>query len=425
MIQRDLDVVGKRVVRKDSVPKVLGSAVYTGDLEMPGMLYGKTFRATIAHGYIKKLDISEAEKVPGVHAILTAKDIPGKNRYGLSIQDTPVLVDDKVRSEGDPIAFIAAESMEICEEACDKIIIEYEELPAVFTIDEALAPGAPLVHENVAGNLLQHTKLRKGNIEEGWAKCEYVTENTYTTQRVDHAYLEPEAALAYVDMNGMLNIKNSTQYVFRDRKQIAPVVNMPINMIHVQQQVMGGGFGGKDDANAEFGASLLAMKTGRPVLMCWSRTESMIFSTKRHPFKITIKTGCDKDGMLQACEADIYSDKGAYCSIGHFITKKVGLHVMGPYYFPNLRTDTYAVYTNNTQCGPYRGFGILQSAFCHEQQMDILAEMMGMDKWEFRMKNALEHGKSTATGQVFEQGIGFKDTLIAAKKWMDETDLYK
>lgn len=425
MIERNLDVVGKRVIRKDAVPKVDGSAIYSGDLKMPGMLYGKTLRSHVPHARLISIDTSEAEKIPGVHAILTYRDVPGKNRYGLSIQDQPVLVDDKIRQQGDPIAFVAADSVEICQDAMDKIRVEIEELPGVFDIDEALKENAPLVHEGVAGNILQHTTTRKGNVEEGFANCEYIVEYTYTTQRVDHAYLEPEAALAYVDMNGVLNIKNSTQYVFRDRKQLAPVVNMPINMIHVQQQIMGGGFGGKDDANAEFCAALLAIKTGRPVLAVWSRKESLMFSTKRHPFKIHVKTGCDKNGMLQVVDADIYSDKGAYCSIGHFITKKVGLHLTGPYYVPHVRCDTYAVYTNNTQCGPYRGFGILQAAFVHESQMDQLAEKLGMDKWEFRMKNALRHGLSTATGQVFEQGIGFTDTLIAAKKYMDEHDLYE
>ena len=425
MIAKNLDVVGKREIRKDSATKVDGSAIYTADLKMPGMLYGKTLRAMVPHARLISIDTSEAEKMPGVHAVLTYKDVPGIDRYGLSIPDQPVLVDDKVRQMGDPLAFIAADSVDICEEAMEKIKVELEELPGVFSIDEAIAPGAPLVHEENPGNLLQHTTTRKGNIEEGYKKCKYVVERTYTTQRVDHAYLEPEAALAYVDVNGILNIKNSTQYVFRDRKQLAPVVKMPINMIRVQQQVMGGGFGGKDDANAEFCAALLALKTGRPVKAVWSRKESLLFSTKRHPFKIHVKTGCDENGMLQVVDGDIYSDKGAYCSIGHFITKKVGLHLTGPYYVPNVRCDTYAIYTNNTQCGPYRGFGILQAAFVHEQQMELLAEQLGEDPWEFRMKNAIRHGLSTATGQVFEQGIGFVDTLIAAKEYMEQHDLYE
>ena len=425
MIQRDLDIVGKPVVRKDAPTKVTGAAIYTADLKMPGMLYGRTLRAKVPHAKLISIDTSEAEKMPGIHAVLTYKDVPGKNRYGLSIADTPVLVDDKVRQVGDPLAFIAGESIEACEEAMEKIKVELEELPGVFSIDEAIAEGAPVVHAEAPGNILQHTTTRKGNIEEGYAKSKYIVEHTYTTQRVDHAYLEPEAALAYIDNYGVLNVKNSTQYVFRDRKQIAPVVNMPINMLHIQQQVMGGGFGGKDDAGAEFGACLLAMKTGRPVKMVWTRKESLTFTTKRHPFKIVAKSGCDENGMMTFVEGDIYSDKGAYCSIGHFITKKVGLHLTGPYYVPVVRCDTYAVYTNNTQCGPYRGFGILQAHFVAEQQMEMLAEKVGMDSWEFRMKNALRHGLSTATGQVFTQGVGYVDTLLAAKKYMDEHDLYE
>jgi len=424
MDMENMNVVGKREVRKDSVPKVIGTAIYAGDIKMPGMLYGKALRSEYAHAKILSIDTSAAEAVPGVHAVITAKDVPGINRFGLAILDQEVLASDKVRMMGDQVALVAAESLEICEEAIEKIKVEYEELPGVFTIEEAMAPGAPLVHEDVPGNILQHTKVRKGNVEEGFKNCKYIVERDYMTQRVEHAYIEPEAAVAYVDLGGVLNVLNATQYPFRDRKQIAPVVNMPVNMVRVQQQITGGGFGGKDDLNAEIPASLLAIKTGRPVKVVWSRKESMISSTKRHPFKIHIKTGCDENGKLQAVEGTEISDKGAYCSIGHFITKKSGLHLAGPYYVPHVWVDTYCVYTNNTLCGPYRGFGILQAAFAHESQMDILAEEIGMDPWEFRKLNCLKPGLSNATGQIFTQGIAFEETLDAARKYMDEQDLY-
>lgn len=419
----DHRVVGKPLVRKDSVPKVLGRAVYAADIKMPGMLYGKALRSRFPHAKIISIDTSAAEAMPGVHAVMTARDLPGLNRFGLSILDQEVLAGEKVRMMGDSLAFVAAESEDLCEDAVRAIRVEYQELPAVFTVEDALKEGAPLVHEDVPGNLLQHTKVRKGDVAAAWARCAYIAEHDYATQRVDHAYIEPEAAVAYLDTSGVMNVLNSTQYPFRDRRQLAPILNMPVNMVRVQQQVTGGGFGGKDDLNAEIPAALLALRTGRPVKVVWSRKESMVSSTKRHPMFIHVKTGCDRDGKLLAMEGVVKSDKGAYCSIGHFITKKVGLHLSGPYFIPNISVDTYAVYTNNTLCGPYRGFGILQASFAHESQMDDLAEQAGLSPLEIRMRNCLKAGLSTATGQVFHQGVGFEDTLLCAKQYMEEQDL--
>ena len=421
----DHRVVGKRVVRKDSAIKVTGEAIYAADIKMPGMLYGKTLRSEYPHAKIISIDTSAARAIPGVHAVMTAKDLPGINRYGLSILDQVVLADEKVRMMGDPVAYVAAETEDIAEDAVRAIKVTYEPLPAVFTVEDAMKEGAPLVHEDVPGNILQHTMVRKGDVGPAWAQCAYIAENDYSTQRVEHAYIEPEAAVAYLDTMGVMNVLNSTQYPFRDRKQLAPILNMPVNMVRVSQQVTGGGFGGKDDLNAEIPAALLALKTGRPVKVVWSRKESMISSTKRHPMFVHVKTGCDKDGKLLAMEGTIKSDKGAYCSIGHFITKKMGLHLSGPYYIPNIKVDTYAVYTNNTLCGPYRGFGILQASFVHESQMDTLAEMVGISPMEIRMRNCLKVGLSTATGQVFQHGVGFEDTLLCAQQYMQQQDLYQ
>ena len=415
--------VGVSHIRKDAAAKALGTAIYTGDVFMPGMLYGTALRSKFPHAKIIKVDTEAAKRIPGVHAVISARDIPGRNAFGLANLDQQVLASDKVRMMGDPIAFVAAETQDIAEEAASAIRVDYEELEGVFTIEDALKEGAPLVHENVVGNLLQHTKVRKGNIEEGFANSAYIAEDTYYTQRAEHAYLEPETSLAFLDETGVMNVLTSTQYPFRDRRQIAPVLNMPFNMVRVKQMVTGGGFGGKDDITTEIQAALLALKTGRPVRVTWSRKESMITSTKRHPMKIHIKTGCDGNGMLKAVWGEIYSDKGPYTSIGHFITKKAGLHLTGPYFVPNVFVDTYAVYTNNTICGAFRGFGILQASFAHESQMDILAGKAGISPWEIRFRNALKHGLSTATGQVFEEGVGFEDTLLAAKRYMDENPL--
>ncbi|NLC37823.1 MAG: molybdopterin-dependent oxidoreductase [Clostridia bacterium] len=413
--------VGKPVIRKDATAKVLGEAVYTGDIKLPGLLHGKALRSSYPHALIKNINTEKAKAVSGVHAVLTAKDIPGINAFGLAIADQPVLADKKVRMMGDAVALVAAETDEIALEALDKIKVDYEPLPAYFTVDDALREDAIPIHEK--GNLLQHTRVRKGNVEEGFAQSDVIIENTYQTQRVDHAYIEPETSIAFLDQEGILTVWTSTQYPFRDRRQIAPVVDLPMNRVRVIQMVTGGAFGGKDDITTEIQASLLAVKTGRPVKVTWSRRESMVCSTKRHPMRIWIKTGATKEGKLMAMEGKVYSDKGAYCSIGHFITKKTGLHLSGPYYIPHIKVDTYAVYTNNTICGPYRGFGILQAAFAHESQMDQLAEKLGISPLEIRMRNALKAGLPTATGQVFQYGVGFYDTLLKAKEYMETYDL--
>lgn len=414
-------VVGQRMQRKDADAKARGKACYTGDMKFEGLLFGKALRSVYPHAKILSINTAAAEAMPGVHAVLTAKDIPGTNIFGLAIQDQPVLAQEKVRMMGDAVALVAADSVDLAEEALRKIKVEYEELPGVFKIEDALKEGAPKVHEQ--GNLLQHTQVRKGNVEEGFARSDLIVENIYETQRVDHAYIEPETSVAFLGDDGVLNVWTSTQYTFRDRRQIAPVVNMPVHKVRVIQMVTGGAFGGKDDITTEIQAALLAIKTGRPVKVVWSRQESMICSTKRHPMKIRIKTGATKDGMLMAVEGTVHSDKGAYCSIGHFITKKCGLHLAGPYYVPNVAVDTFAVYTNNTICGPYRGFGILQASFAHESQMDILAEKLGISPLEIRMKNALRPGLTNATGQTFEHGLGFYDTLLKAKEHMEAYDL--
>jgi CO/xanthine dehydrogenase Mo-binding subunit len=417
----DFSVVGQSVKRKDTELKALGTAVYTGDMKFEGLLHGKALRSAYPHARILDIDTTEAAAMAGVHAIMTAKDIPGINLFGLDILDQPVLAHDKVRMMGDAVALVAADSDDIAEEALLKIKVKYEELPAVFSIEDALKEGAPKVHAD--GNLLRHTQLRKGNIEEGFSKSDVIIENIYETQRVDHAYLEPETSIALLDNSGILNVWTSTQYTFRDRRQIAQVVKMPINKVRVIQMVTGGGFGGKDDITTEIQAALLAIKTGKPVKVVWSRRESMICSTKRHPMKIWIKTGATKEGMLMAMEGTVHSDKGAYCSIGHFITKKAGLHLAGPYYIPHISVDTYAVYTNNTICGAFRGFGILQASFAHESQMDIIAEKLGINPLEIRLKNALRHGITNATGQAFDSGVGIYDSLLKLKEHMENYNL--
>lgn len=417
----EFNVVGHPIKRGDALEKSLGRAVYAGDLSFPGMLYGKVFLSAHPHARIISVDTSPALALPGVRAVLTAKDIPGINRFGLAVPDQRVLAEGKVRSMGDPVAVVAADTLEIAGEAVKRIKVEYEPLPGVFGLLEALEPGAPGVHEG--GNLLQHTKVRKGDVEKGFAEAGVVVENTYRTQAQEHAYIEPEVSVALFDGAGNLTVHASTQYPFRDRRQIAPVLGIPVNRVRVIQATTGGAFGGKDDVTTEILTSLLAQKTGRPVKLSFTREESFRGTTKRHPMIIKCRTGAAWDGKLTAVDGDVYGDTGAYCSLGIYIVKKCGIHLAGPYFVPNIRVDTYTVYTNNTIFGPMRGFGVIQAAFVHESQMDLLAARLGISPVEIRMKNALDAGLSTATGQVLKQSVGFKETIRKVREYLDANPL--
>lgn len=414
-------LVGASPPRLDAWEKVLGKTAYSGDLSMPNMLHAKILWSQHPHALIRHIDTAAARALPGVHAVLTAQDIPGPNRFGLAVLDQRVLAEGKVRCIADPVALVAAETEEIAEEALERIVVDYQPLPAVLTVDDALASGAPRVHDD--GNLLQHTTVRKGNVEEGFRQAEVLIERTYRTQSMDHAAMEPEAGLAYMDQFGVLNILTSTQYPFRDRKQIAPNLGLPMNRVRVMQMPVGGGFGRKDDITVEIHVGLLALKTGRPVRLVYTREESLFANTKRHPFIIHYKSGATREGMLTAVEASIYGDTGPYASLGIYVVKKAGIHATGPYFVPNVKVDTYTVYTNNLVGGAMRGFGVLQSAVAHESQMDLLARELGMSPLEFRLKNCLKPGLTTATGQAVSSGAGIQQTLLKIQEYMQQHDL--
>jgi CO/xanthine dehydrogenase Mo-binding subunit len=264
-------LIGTSPPRLDAWEKVTGRVVYAGDMTMPGMLHAKILWSAHAHALIRRIDVSAARAMQGVHAVLTHEDVPGPNRYGVAVLDQRVLADTKVRSRGDAIAIVAADSEEIAEEAVSRIIVEYEPLPGVFSIEDALAPGAPRVNDGE--NLFQHTKVRKGDVEAGFKAADIIIEQTYRTQSMDHMPMEPEAGLAYVDSMGVLTVFTATQYPFRDRRQIAPNVGLPMNKVRVIMAPVGGGFGRKDDITTEIHAGLLAIKTGRPVRLVYTREE--------------------------------------------------------------------------------------------------------------------------------------------------------
>ncbi len=414
-------LIGTSPPRLDAWEKVTGRVIYAGDMTMPGMLHAKILWSAHAHATIRRIDVSAARAVRGVHAVLTSADVPGPNRYGVAVLDQRVLADTKVRSRGDAVAIVAAESEEIAEEAVAKIVVEYDPLPGVFSIEDALAPGAPRVNDGE--NLFQHTKVRKGDVEAGFTAADIVIEQTYRTQSMDHMPMEPEAGLAYVDSMGVLNIQTATQYPFRDRRQIAPNVGLPMNKVRVVMSPVGGGFGRKDDITTEIHAGLLAVRTGRPVRLVYTREESLFALTKRHPFTITYKSGARADGRLTAIECSIYGDSGPYLSLGMYVIKKAGIHATGPYFVPNVKVDTYTVTTNNLTGGAMRGFGVLQIAVAHESQMDALARAIGMSPIQFRLINCLKPGLTTATGQVVNEGTGIEATLRRIQDHMTQHGL--
>jgi len=414
MGEEEFTCVGHSVPKVDALDKVLGRAVYSEDISFPNMLFGRVFRAATPHALIKSIDTSRAEAMEGVACVLTAEDIPGTNRFGLYYQDQYALAEEKVRYIGDPVAVLAAESDEIAREAIKAIRVTYHELPVLTDPHEALAGGAPKIHEE--GNLLLHSKIRKGNVEEGLRDAEAVVENTYRTQVVDHAYMETESGVGRLDESGNLEIWSANQCPYRDRRQVAKVLGVRENRIRVVRATTGGAFGGKDDVTVEIHIGLLVQATRRPVRLVLDREESFFSQSKRHAIEMWTRWGADRDGKLTAMEGKVYGDTGVYAGLGAFVVRRCGLFLAGPYYIPNVQVDSYCVYTNNVMGSAMRGFGVTQAAIAHEAQMDELARRLGLNPLDFRLMNALDIGLSTATGQVLKESVGIKPTLQKVKE---------
>jgi len=413
--------VGKSVPRVDSMEKALGVTQYAGDMQMPGMLHARVLWSGVPSAAIRGIDTSEARRAPGVRTVLTAADVPGINRYGLVVPDQRVLADGQVRSAADPMALVAAETEEEADAALRKIRVDLDSLRPILTIEDALDPAAPAIHED--GNILLATRVRKGDVNKGIGESDVIVEGTYRTHMMDHVVMEPEAGFAYLDSSGMLNILSSTQSPYRDRRQIGLALNLSMNRVRVIQAPVGGGFGRKDDITVEIHVGLLALKTRRPVRLVYTREDSLVANTKRHPVVLKSRTGARSDGLLTFVDTDLYGDTGAYASLGGFVLRKAGIHACGPYHVPNVRVDAYAVYTNNLACGAMRGFGVLQAAVAHESQMDGLARKLGMSPLEFRLINALRPGLASATGQVMSEGCGIEATLERIKEHMETHDM--
>ncbi len=411
----DLKVVGQSLPSQEAVDKVTGRAKYADDYNFPGMLYARTLRAAYPHARILGMDTSKAKALPGVYAVLTHEDVPGRNRHGLVHLDWPVLCDDKVRYMGDPVAIIAAGTQDIADEALKLIEVRYEPLGVVDDPEYAITPEAPLVHEEwPTGNLLKHIKVRHGDVDKGFADADVIIEKEYHTATTEHAFLEPECAIGVP--RGMFGHDKLTVYVgsqipYQDRYQVAGALDLPDEEVRIRGTLIGGGFGGKEDIAGQIHVALLAEVTGRPVKMLYTRQESLVFHPKRHATVIRIKTGAKRDGRLTAVQAELYGDGGAYASLSDKVLTRATTHATGPYVVPNAKIDCYAMYTNNPVCGAFRGFGVTQSAFAVESNMDLLAQALDMDPVELRRINAQRVGAVTATGQVLRESVGMVAAL--------------
>ena len=343
--------------------------------------------------------------------MLTANDIPGEKNHGLVIFDWPSLVGvgERIRYVGDALAIVAAETPEIAKEAAGLIEAAFDLLPVVSDPLQARQPEAPVIHEN--GNLLKHIKVRKGDVAQGFAEADLILEHTFHTPMMDHAFLEPECSIAVPLPEGRMEIYVGSQIPYSDRSQVARALGWPEERVRVIGQLMGGGFGGKEDIAGQIHAALLANVTGRPVKLLFDRQESLLVHPKRHATRIRVKIGAKKNGKLTAIETELYGDTGAYASLGEKVMTRATTHSTGPYEAPHVRADCYAMYTNNPPAGAFRGFGVTQSAFAIESMMDRLAAELGIDRVALRRMNALRVGSLTSTGQELRESVGLLDCI--------------
>lgn len=404
--------IGKRIARIDARPKVDGSLKYPSDFYVKGMIWGRVLRARYPHALIKSIDTSEAGRLAGVVAVLTHKDIQGSNRFGIERQDQPVLCEDRVRYVGDAVALVGAETEEIAEEALSLIKVDYEQLPLVDDPRRSLEKDTIKLHEK--GNIVHELHFTRGDIQKGFAQADVIVENTYSMQMVDHAFLETEAGLAYVDMDGVLTIHSCGQYAFRDVTQIARALDHPPEKIRMIEPYTGGAFGGKDEVTVQILLALLALKTGRPSKIWFGREEHFISCTHRHPVEMRVKTGATRGGKLIAHEVWALQDGGAYASLSGPVLCLVVEHCCGPYLIPNLKVDGWAVYTNNGMSGAFRGFGATQAHVAMESQMNILAEKLGMDTLSLRARNVIRRGDIFGIGQDMVMAFGVDKSLEKA-----------
>lgn len=420
--------IGKSVPRIDAVGKVTGKTLYPGDINLPNQAYMKILFAHQPHAIIRKIDTSKAEALDGVLAVFTAKDVPN-NEYGLIMPDQPVLCGpgsnkahaDRVRFIGDQVALVIAESEEIAAMGRDLIEVDYEPLPVITDVTQAMKPEAVRLHPERDSNVFCHYIIRKGDTQAAFARSDVIIEGEYRTPAQEHAYLQPEAGVGYIDEEGRVTIQVAGQWTHEDQEQIAHALNLPLEKVRVIYPAIGGAFGGREDMSIQIVLALAAMRLhergiNRPVKIIWSREESIIGHHKRHPYLIRTRWGATKEGRVLAAEAEVIADGGAYAYTSTKVLGNATLLVTGAYEIENVKVDSYAVYTNNLPNGAFRGFGGPQAIFAAEMQMNRLAQALGMDVVEVRMRNILREGSLLSVGTPLPKGVSMPEVTEAAAK---------
>ena len=389
------DFIGKNVRRIDTPSKVSGRLKYAGDMTMPGMLHVQVLRSPHAHARIVSIDTSAAEAMEGVAGVITSVDVPGEDGFGVFVNDQPIMARGKVRYVGEAVAAVAAEDPLIAKRALSSIEVVYESLPAVFDPDEALRAGAPVLHDYAPDNVTKHIPIRVGDLDKGFAESDLVIEETYSTQQIEHAYLEPEAGLAYVDHDGVVTIVSPDQNITHHRHMLARIIAKPISKVRFIMSPVGGGFGGKEDMIYQGMLALLTMKTQRPVRLVFTREESIISTAKRHPSRTVLRMGLMRDGRIRALQMLMICDGGAYGLSTEGVMRKAAILAAGPYVIPNVRVDTFGIYTNNTPSVILRcpADGVCDGI----PHLDICAERLGLDPFHIRRINAMRDGAVTHT----------------------------
>ena len=418
--------IGSRTARYEARELALGERSFVNDLRAPGMLHGAIRFADHPRALVRRIDTSRAAALPGVVAVVTWRDVPGKRRQGLIVDDWPLFVGEgeTTRYVGDVLAAVAAETREAAREAAALIEVEYDVLEPVTDPFAALAADAPPLHDG--GNLVSLSVVRRGDVDAALASAAFVANDTFRTEAIEHAFLEPESCLAVPRADDAapgdaasgeprVRLYSQGQGAWEDRRQVASFLGLPPADVRVTQVSTGGAFGGKEDLNVQGQAALLALVSGRPVLLALSRRESLGFHVKRHPFTMDYTVACDEEGRLLAVRARLVGDNGAYASVGGKVLERAAGHACGAYRVPNVDVEARAVYTNNPPSGAMRGFGANQANFALEGLLDVLAERVGIDGWEIRWRNALETGDQFGTGQRLGPGVGLKKTLLAVR----------
>jgi CO/xanthine dehydrogenase Mo-binding subunit len=412
-----MSIVGQPIQRIDARGKVTGETLYPGDINMPDQAYMKILFAARPHAVVRSIDTSQADALPGVIATFTAKDVP-VNEYGLIYNDQPVLCGpgsskpytDRVRFIGDQVALVVAETEEIAEKGRKLIQVDYEDLPILTNVEKAMQADALLLHPDRGTNIFCHYRIRKGDVEDGFSKADVIIKGEYHTPAQEHAYLQPEAGIAYIDEEGRVTVKVAGQWTHEDQQQIAHALNIPSDQVRVVYPAIGGAFGGREDMSVQIVLALATWRLhqrgiDRPVKIIWSREESIIGHHKRHPYILRTRWGASKEGKILAAEVDVIADGGSYAYTSTKVLGNATLMCTGPYEIPNVKVDSYAVYTNNLPTGAFRGFGGPQGAFAAETQMNRLAEELGIDRVEIRRKNVLTEGALLSVGTPLPKGV--------------------